>query len=82
MKKEIIVLSAIILSACVSTNETRLSDGEIGYNIDCSGYANNWVECEVQATETCRGLYTEISSTREKSDASNRSMLIVCDSES
>ena len=83
MKNEIIILSAIILSACVSTTETRLPDGGIGYNIDCSGIGQSWAECQVQANEICPdSKYTVISSNEEESDNTDRFMLIKCDSES
>lgn len=80
MKKEIIILSAIILSACASATKTRLPDGEIGYKIDCSGYAISWAECGVKAYDICQGGFTEISSNIKESSDTNRIMLIKCNS--
>ena len=83
MRNEIIIIiSAIILSACVSTTETRLPDGGIGYKIDCSGIGQSWAECGTQAGQICRpDRYTVISSNEDESDNTDRFMLIKCGSE-
>jgi hypothetical protein len=82
MKQKIIILSTIILSACISQTEIQLPDGGTGYNLDCSGTWMSWAECNVQANQMCPDGFTVISSNREKSNDNNRSMLIECSSKS
>lgn len=55
MKKPlwIILTAMVVLSGCATAKQLYTPDGQLGYNVNCSGSALNWGNCYEKAGEIC-----------------------------
>jgi hypothetical protein len=53
MKIALPVFLVILLTACASSKEVDLAEGQRGYSIDCSGDDLNWSLCYEKAGQIC-----------------------------
>ncbi|MGH8347833.1 MAG: hypothetical protein ACRES5_14895 [Pseudomonas sp.] len=63
MKKFLPLIAILALSACATSKETYLANGEHGLSIDCSGEANSWAACYEKAEASCAGTGYKIVGT-------------------
>lgn len=42
-----------LLTACASSKEIEIAEGQRGYSVDCSGNALNWSLCYEEAGDVC-----------------------------
>ena len=78
----------LLLGGCATSTPTQLSDGNVGYIIDCSSFGLTMGECIVKASSICENHGYEVSfdlndlesRTVEAyaNDRRNRAMLIKC----
>ncbi len=47
-------LTAILVAACVSVQDTYLPGGEAAYSISCNALGTNWSTCLVEAGSLCK----------------------------
>ncbi|GCB03891.1 lipoprotein [Ralstonia sp. SET104] len=50
----IALVACAALSACASSSQTFGPDGEVAYNLNCSGLARTWGMCLEKAGEICQ----------------------------
>ena len=53
MKRFLIALTALALTACAATSETAVKHGKRGLHINCSGLSSSWNKCYAQAESSC-----------------------------
>lgn len=51
--KYILLLSAALLTGCVSSKPVYLPDGTMGLNVSCDGGMHNFSDCAAKAGEMC-----------------------------
>lgn len=58
-----VVVLVLGLTACASSSQTYGPDGEVAYNLNCSGLARTWGACLERAGDICQAKgYRIISS--------------------
>ena len=83
-----LVLIVLLICGCATSTPMQLSDGSVGYIIDCSGFGSTMGECIVKASSVCEDYEYDISfdisdleshrSETYSNDRENRTMLIKC----
>ena len=53
MKTALTVVLILCLTACATSKEIEIAEGQRGYSIDCSGDKLNWSLCYQEAGEIC-----------------------------
>lgn len=53
MKIALPIVFILLLTACASSKEVDIAEGQRGYSIDCSGDKRNWSLCYQKAGQIC-----------------------------
>jgi hypothetical protein len=53
MKHISLVLFALIINACASSNTAVTADGKVEHHVYCSGFMYSWDDCYEKASEIC-----------------------------
>lgn len=52
--RSLVLVAVVGLSACASSSQTYGPDGEVAYNLNCSGLARTWGACLEKAGDICQ----------------------------
>ena len=57
----VLVITALILTGCVTAKSVSFGDGSTGYEIRCAGVQHTIGDCRNKTAEVCSGKYKELS---------------------